>query len=110
MGQAAVAVALPADVPGLISTSWTRTMLPASTCPACDLMDKVIAARAPSTPVRPVSALLAEITDDLMPHLLKEEQVLFPISLELAPPGRPRSLRVGAQPDQRDADGARPGR
>lgn len=99
MGQAAVAVALPADVPGLIEHIvdthhvYLREHLPRLR----DLMDKVIAAHAAVHPeVRPVSALLAEITDDLMPHLLKEEQVLFPISLELARATGPTAFHCGS--------------
>lgn len=43
------------------------------------LLDKVIARHAPSHPeLRQVGERFAELTADLVPHLLKEEQVLFP--------------------------------
>lgn len=48
------------------------------------LMDKVIAAHGRFHPeVHDVAATLQAIGDDLLPHLLKEERVLFPLAIEL---------------------------
>lgn len=49
-----------------------------------ELMGKVVAAHGDAHPeVHQVSATLAELTADLLPHLMKEEKVLFPLAIEL---------------------------
>jgi len=49
-----------------------------------DLMDKVVNAHSVAHPeVHHLSTLLGDITDDLLPHLVKEERVLFPMAIEL---------------------------
>lgn len=49
-----------------------------------ELMDKVVAAHGDSHPeVHQIAATLAELTADLLPHLMKEEKVLFPLAIEL---------------------------
>ena len=49
-----------------------------------DLMDKVVAAHGAAHPdVNDVAAMLRELTDDLLPHLAKEEHVLFPLAIQL---------------------------
>lgn len=49
-----------------------------------ELMGKVVAAHGDAHPeVHGVAATLAEITGDLLPHLAKEERVLFPLTIEL---------------------------
>jgi regulator of cell morphogenesis and NO signaling len=49
-----------------------------------DLMAKVIGAHGVTHPeVHLVAETLREITDDLLPHLMKEEKVLFPLAIEL---------------------------
>jgi regulator of cell morphogenesis and NO signaling len=49
-----------------------------------DLMAKVVAAHGERHPeVADVQATLAELTDDMFPHLVKEERVLFPLTIEL---------------------------
>lgn len=48
------------------------------------LMGKVVAAHGQRHPeVHGIAAVLDELTADLMPHLLKEERVLFPAAIEL---------------------------
>ena len=49
-----------------------------------DLMDRVVAAHGSAHPeVHDIAGLLHELTDDLLPHLAKEEQVLFPLAIQL---------------------------
>jgi regulator of cell morphogenesis and NO signaling len=49
-----------------------------------ELMGKVVAAHGAAHPeVHHVAVLLRELTDDLLPHLAKEEQVLFPLAIQL---------------------------
>ena len=93
------AVALPDDVAGLIDHIvvshhvFLRDTLPRLR----ELMDKVVAAHGAAHPeVQRVSTLLTEIDDDLMPHLLKEEQILFPISLELLRATGPTEFHCGS--------------
>jgi regulator of cell morphogenesis and NO signaling len=62
-----------------------------------DLMAKVVAAHAERHPeVADVQATLAELTDDLIPHLLKEERVLFPLTIELLGAVDPTALHCGS--------------
>ncbi len=86
LDPAPAAAALPADIGGLIGHIvashhvYLRTALPRLR----DLMDKVVNAHSAAHPeVRVVSGVLTEITDDLLPHLLKEERILFPLAIEL---------------------------
>ncbi|MEQ1702868.1 MAG: iron-sulfur cluster repair di-iron protein [Ilumatobacteraceae bacterium] len=49
-----------------------------------ELMAKVIAAHGAHHPaLHDVAATLVELADDLLPHLAKEEKVLFPLAIEL---------------------------
>lgn len=62
-----------------------------------ELMSKVVAAHAERHPeVHAVAATLAEITADLLPHLTKEERVLFPLTIELLGAVTPTELHCGS--------------
>jgi regulator of cell morphogenesis and NO signaling len=62
-----------------------------------DLMDKVIAAHGTAHPeVHDVAALLHGLTDDLLPHLTKEEQVLFPLAIQLLGAVEPTDFHCGS--------------
>jgi regulator of cell morphogenesis and NO signaling len=62
-----------------------------------DLMGKVVAAHGARHPeVHEVAQLLAALTDDLMPHLMKEEKVLFPLAIELLGAVEPTSFHCGS--------------
>ena len=79
--------ALPTDgVGGLIDhiVSNHHTYLRRELPRLADLMGKVVAAHGDSHPeVHRVAATLAELTADLLPHLMKEEKILFPLAIEL---------------------------
>lgn len=62
-----------------------------------ELMDKVIAAHGEVHPeVHDVAPLLRELTDDLLPHLAKEEQVLFPLAIQLLGAVAPNAFHCGS--------------
>jgi len=62
-----------------------------------ELMTKVIAAHGERHPeVHQVAATLQTLSDDLLPHLLKEERVLFPLALELLGAVEATSLHSGS--------------
>jgi regulator of cell morphogenesis and NO signaling len=62
-----------------------------------DLMTKVVAAHGAAHPeVGRVAATLREITDDLLPHLAKEERVLFPLAIELLGAVGPTAFHCGS--------------
>jgi regulator of cell morphogenesis and NO signaling len=62
-----------------------------------DLMAQVVAARGDAHPVvHRLASLLAELTDDLMPHLAKEEKVLFPLAIELLGAVEPTTVHCGS--------------
>ena len=82
----AAAPPLPDDVAGLIGmiVATNHTFLRRSLPRLGELMGKVVVAHADRHPeVHTVAATLAEVTDDLLPHLVKEERVLFPLAIEL---------------------------
>lgn len=61
-----------------------------------ELMDKVVAAHGQRHPeVVDVATLLRELTDDMMPHLDKEERVLFPLTIQLLGAVEPTSFHCG---------------
>lgn len=77
---------LPDDVGGLIGyvVSVHHTYLRRELPRLAGLMTKVVAAHGERHPeVAEVQRVLAEITDDLLPHLLEEERMLFPMAIEL---------------------------
>jgi len=84
---AEAAVVLPTNgVGGLIDhiVSNHHTYLRRELPRLADLMGKVVAAHGESHPeVHRVAATLAELTADLLPHLMKEEKILFPLAIEL---------------------------
>jgi regulator of cell morphogenesis and NO signaling len=62
-----------------------------------DLMAKVVVAHGERHPeVAAVQATLAEITDDLFPHLVKEERILFPLTIELLGAVAPVTFQCGS--------------
>lgn len=78
--------ALPDDVGGLIGyiVSVHHTFLRRELPRLGDLMNKVVTAHSGRHPeVHAVQRALGEITADLLPHLVKEERVLFPMAIEL---------------------------
>jgi regulator of cell morphogenesis and NO signaling len=61
------------------------------------LMAKVIAAHGVAHPeVHGVAATLGALTADLLPHLMKEEKVLFPLAIELLGAVEPTSFQCGS--------------
>ena len=74
------------DIAGLIGQivtehhTYLRRELPRLT----DLMGKVVAAHGDRHPhVFDIAATLTELSNDLLPHLAKEEQILFPLTIQL---------------------------
>ncbi len=62
-----------------------------------ELMCKVVNAHGDRHPeVHQVARTLQEVTDDLLPHLLKEERVLFPLAIELLGAVEPTSFHCGS--------------
>lgn len=62
-----------------------------------ELMSKVIAAHGAHHPeVHDVAATLVALTDDLLPHLAKEEKVLFPLAIELLGAVETTTLHCGS--------------
>lgn len=62
-----------------------------------ELMANVVAAhRAAHPEVHEVAGLLRELTDDLLPHLAKEEQVLFPLTIQLLGAVEPTEFHCGS--------------
>jgi regulator of cell morphogenesis and NO signaling len=62
-----------------------------------ELMTKVVAAHGTNHPeVHDLAATLTTITADLLPHLLKEERVLFPLVIELLGAVEPTSFHCGS--------------
>lgn len=62
-----------------------------------ELMGKVVAAHGAVHPeVHGVAGLLRELTDDLLPHLAKEEQVLFPLTIQLLGAVEPTTFDCGS--------------
>ena len=62
-----------------------------------ELMVKVIAAHGTAHPeVHDMAATLEELSADLLPHLLKEERVLFPLAIELLGAVEPTGLHGGS--------------
>lgn len=61
-----------------------------------ELMDKVVAAHGQRHPeVVEVASLLRVLTEDMMPHLDKEERVLFPLTIQLLGAVETTSFRCG---------------
>jgi regulator of cell morphogenesis and NO signaling len=61
-----------------------------------DLMAKVVAAHGDAHPeVHQVAERLRLVTEDLVPHLAKEEKVLFPMAIELLGAVEPVTLHCG---------------
>jgi regulator of cell morphogenesis and NO signaling len=76
----------PDDIGGLIGhvVSVHHTYLRRELPRLGDLMTKVVAAHGERHPeVHAVQRALGEITADLLPHLVKEERMLFPMAIEL---------------------------
>jgi regulator of cell morphogenesis and NO signaling len=85
-GATGAGSALPDDIGGLIGhvVSVHHTYLRRELPRLGDLMTKVVAAHAERHPeVLAVQRTLDELTADLLPHLLKEERMLFPMTIEL---------------------------
>jgi regulator of cell morphogenesis and NO signaling len=62
-----------------------------------ELMGKVVAAHAERHPeVRAIEATLTEITTDLLPHLAREERILFPLTIELLGAVEPPTFHCGS--------------
>jgi regulator of cell morphogenesis and NO signaling len=62
-----------------------------------ELMSKVTVAHGANHPeVYDVATTLAALTDDLLPHLAKEERVLFPLTIELLGAVEPTSFHCGS--------------
>jgi regulator of cell morphogenesis and NO signaling len=62
-----------------------------------DLMEKVVAAHGAAHPeVHGLAQTLAELADDLLPHLAKEEKVLFPLTIELLGAVEPTTFHCGS--------------
>lgn len=62
-----------------------------------DLMGKVVNAHGSAHPdVHDTARLLRDITDDLLPHLAKEEQILFPLTIQLLGAVEPTSFHCGS--------------
>lgn len=62
-----------------------------------DLMSKVVAAHGERHPeVLEVATLLTELSDDLLPHLDKEERVLFPLAIQLLGAVEPTTFHCGS--------------
>ncbi len=98
IGTAAPAVAYD-DVGGLIGHivsshhRYLRRELPR----LADLMAKVQQAHGTAHPeVHRVAATLSELTAELLPHLVKEEKVLFPLAIELLGAIAPTSFHCGS--------------
>ena len=89
----------PGDVGGLIGhiVSNHHTYLRRELPRLIELAAKVIAAHGEAHPqVHTVGATVAELTADLLPHLAKEEKVLFPLAIELLGAIEPTSFRCGS--------------
>lgn len=77
---------VPSDVGGLIGhvLATHHTSLRRELPRLAQLADKVVAAHGTIHPeVHETARLLTEIADDLLPHLVKEERVLFPLAITL---------------------------
>lgn len=77
---------VPSDVGGLIGhvVATHHTYLRRELPRLAELAGKVVAAHGAVHPeVHDTARLLREITDDLLPHLAKEERVLFPLAIQL---------------------------
>ena len=62
-----------------------------------ELMVKVLAAHGAAHPeVHDVAATLEALTNDLLPHLQKEEKVLFPLAIELLGAVEPAAVHCGS--------------
>ena len=86
LGAAPATVAVANEVGALIGhvVSVHHTYLRRELPRLGELMTKVIAAHGTAHPeVHAVAATLEALTDDLLPHLVKEEKVLFPLAIEL---------------------------
>lgn len=82
----AASAALPDDIGGLIGhvVSVHHTYLRRELPRLAGLMAKVVAAHGQCHPeVADVQRVLDELTADLLPHLVKEERMLFPMAIEL---------------------------
>lgn len=89
----------PTDIGGLIGYivathhTYLRRELPRLSV----LMEKVVAAHGKNHPeVESVQRLLAEVSADLLPHLDKEEQVLFPLTIRLLGAVGPLEFHCGS--------------
>ena len=98
-GSGAGAAALPGDVGGLIGHvvavhhTYLRRALPR----ARELGATVVAAHGDRHPeLADVERLVDELADDLFPHLLKEERVLFPLAIQLLGAVGPEQLHCGS--------------
>ena len=61
------------------------------------LMGKVIDAHSTAHPeLHEIASLVAELSGDLLPHLAKEEQILFPIAIQLLGAVEPMSFHCGS--------------
>jgi regulator of cell morphogenesis and NO signaling len=90
---------LPDDVGALIGriVATHHTFLRRELPRLDDLMGTVVAAHGTRHPeVHEVARLLVELTDDLLPHLMKEEKVLFPLAIELLGAVEPPSFPCGS--------------
>jgi regulator of cell morphogenesis and NO signaling len=89
----------PTDIGGLIGyvVSTHHTYLRRELPRLSALMDKVVAAHGKNHPeVGSVRRLLAEVSADLLPHLEKEEQVLFPLTIRLLGAVGPLDFHCGS--------------
>lgn len=90
---------VPDDVATLIGLIVARhhTYLRRELPRLADLMAKVVDAHGSAHPeVHAVAATLGEITSDLVPHLMKEERVLFPLTIELLGAVEPTAFHCGS--------------
>jgi regulator of cell morphogenesis and NO signaling len=90
---------VPDDIGGLIGmiVATHHTSLRRELPRLAELMAKVVTAHGDVHPeVRGVAETLAELTDDLLPHLVKEERVLFPLAIELLGAVEPTAFHCGS--------------
>ena len=87
--------------------AYLREELP----PLRALVEKVAVAHGDAHPeLAEVRETFAGVADELAEHMLKEEQILFPVCLALDEGRRRAGARLGREPDRRDAARARRGR
>jgi regulator of cell morphogenesis and NO signaling len=89
----------PGDVAGLIGhiVATHHTSLRRELPRLDDLMGRVVAAHGARHPeVLEVARMLAALADELLPHLVKEERILFPAAIELLGAVGPTPLPCGS--------------